>query len=312
MSGSQDSLSGKQPLAQVIDHLRCLATETTQVRADVGRRRELIDGYFAAAPEIMAGALEPQVVSIEDRQAYWFVPEGADTRRRLLYIHGGSWMSGSVVGYAALCSRLARASGCALLFIDYALMPEHPFPEGLNNCVAAYHWMSDNGPDGDSPAVRTYIVGDSAGGNLTLASLLSLKQKGAPLPDAVIAMSPCTDFTGSGESMQTRREADPIILPEAIPLLAQMYLQNGDCPTQPLVSPLFGELSGLPPLLLQTGDAEVLLDDTLRFAEKAEAAGVDVTLDVWPEMIHVFQGFAPLLPQAVEAIGRMADFIRSH
>lgn len=230
MSASQVSLAGKQPLAQVTDHLRCLATETTPVRADVGRRRQLIDRYFAVAPEIMAGALDPQVVSINDRQAYWFVPEGADTRRRLLYIHGGSWMSGSVVGYAALCTRLAEASGCALLFIDYALIPEHPFPEGLNDCVAAYQWMRDQGPDGESPAVCTYIAGDSAGGNLTLASLLSLKQQGTPLSDAVIAISPCTDLTGSGESMETRREADPIILPEAIPLLTQMYLQNGECP----------------------------------------------------------------------------------
>ena len=305
-------MTNSPALNTVLAHFKKLIFEFMQPSCDLNRRRELLDTYFAVSFDVMAVAITPKKVCVGDRGGYWFVPENHDGQRRLLYIHGGSWMSGSIKGWAAFMARLAQASDCAILFIDYSLMPEAPFPAGLNDCLDAYLWLKDNSPVSNSKADSLFIAGDSAGGNLTLACLLALKNKNLPLPDKALAISPCTDLTASGESMVSRQDQDPIINPLGIPLLAQAYLINStEDVTSPLVSPLFGDLRGLPPLMLQTGEAEVLLDDTLRFAEKAKRAGVDVELDTWPNMPHVFQGFAPFLPQATEAIERIGTFFKS-
>jgi monoterpene epsilon-lactone hydrolase len=192
----------------------------------------------------------------------------------------------------------------------------------LNDCLMAYEWLRENYPAENSSsenylperqqAEKVFIAGDSAGGNLALACLLAIKDKPLAMPDAALAISPCTDFTASGKSMRTHQELDPIINALAIPFLAKAYLVDSLADeTNPLASPLFGDLAGLPPLMLQTGEAEVLLDDTLRFAEKAKQAGVEVLLDTWPNMPHVFQGFAPFLPQASEAIERIGAFFKT-
>lgn len=252
-------------------------------------------------------------------QQAWCVPHGYDGKNRLLYIHGGSWMSGSVKGWGAFIGRLATATGCAVLFVEYALMPEQPFPAGLNDCLTAYHWLRKNAPNKNSlnevepiksdVSHNIFMAGDSAGGNLALACLLSLRDQGCDLPDAALAISPCTDLTASGKSMADLKHIDPIINPDVISPLAHAYVQGEQEHGDPLVSPLFGQLEGLPPLMIQTGEAEVLLDDSRRFARKAQNAGVDVTLDTWPLMPHVFQGFAPLLPQATEAIDKIKQFL---
>jgi acetyl esterase/lipase len=168
--------------------------------------------------------------------------------------------------------------------------------------------MCDNDPTGRAPAQRSYMAGDSAGGNLVLASLLALKQRGMHVPDAAVALSPATDLTWQGESLATRALHDPALNALLMPLITNLYLQGGDVPTNPLVSPLFGDLAGLPPLLLQVGDAEILLSDSERFADRARAAGVDVTLEIYPHMPHVFQGFAPYLPEAVDSLSRVGSF----
>jgi len=300
-------------LKTVLSHLEKLAFEFTKKSCDLNKRRELLDGYFSVTSDVMEVAIQPSKVMVGDRVGYWFVPEDHDGQRRLLYIHGGSWMSGSVKGWAAFVARLAQACDCAILFIDYSLMPEAPFPAGLNDCLNAYAWLCENGPVANisSSPEKIFIAGDSAGGNLTLACLLALKEQNLTLPDRALAISPCTDFTGSGESMQSRQAEDPIINPLGIPFLAKAYLKNStEDATYPLASPLFGDLAGLPPLMLQTGEAEVLLDDTLRFAEKAKQAGVDVLLDIWPGMPHVFQGFAPFLPEANAAIERIGEYFK--
>jgi acetyl esterase/lipase len=311
-------MSKSEELALVLSHLENLVFKITEDPADIMRRRELLDGYFSVSPEVMEITITPEKVMVGDRAGYWFVPENHDGQRRLLYIHGGSWMSGSVKGWAAFVARLAQACDCAILFIDYSLMPEAPFPAGLNDCLNAYAWLIDIGPAAVSKADKIFIAGDSAGGNLTLACLLAIKENylsfspSLEMPDAALAISPCTDFTASGETMSTHQHRDPIINALAIPLLAQIYLENANKNvTDPLASPLFGDLTGLPPLMLQTGEAEVLLDDSLRFANKAQQAGVDVLLDIWPDMPHVFQGFAPFLPQASGAIERVGVFFRT-
>lgn len=300
-------------LNTILTHFKKLTVEFMQPSCDLARRRELLDSYFSVSREVMEVTIQPKEVMVGERAGYWFVPEGHDGQRRLLYIHGGSWMSGSIKGWAAFVARLAQACDCAILFIDYSLMPEAPFPAGLNDCLDAYAWLQQNSPVMCAPfePEKIFIAGDSAGGNLALACLLALKGKKLPLPDKALAISPCTDFTASGESMVSRKDQDPIINPLGIPLLAQAYLKNSnEAETYPFVSPLFGDLAGLPPLMLQTGEAEVLLDDTLRFAEKAKLAGVEVELDTWPDMPHVFQGFAPFLPQASEAIERIGKFFK--
>jgi acetyl esterase/lipase len=240
----------------------------------------------------------------------WVIADGADPGRRILYIHGGSWISGSPAGYRAFLSRVSQAAGAVVLAVDYRLAPEHKFPAGLEDCTQAYQWMRQNGPDGREPVTAAYLMGDSAGGNLALATLLRVNDTGLRLPSAVIALSPATDFIGGSPSLNSRASVDPIINPQLLPALIPIYLGQNANPADPYASPLFGDYTGMPPLLLQVGDAEVLLDDSTRLAKHAGEQGCDVTLEVWDGMPHVFQGFAPFLPEASEAIAKIGKFIR--
>ncbi|WDP92745.1 MAG: alpha/beta hydrolase [Desulfobacter sp.] len=242
----------------------------------------------------------------------WVIAEGADPHRRILYIHGGSWVSGSLSGYRAFLSRISRAAGAVVLSVDYCLAPEHQFPAGLEDCVQAYQWMRENGPDGQAPASAAFLMGDSAGGNLALAALLKIKDSEMNLPTAVIALSPATDFTGGSPSLASRALVDPIINPAVLPALIPVYLGRNAEPADPYASPLFGDYRGMPPILLQVGDLEVLLDDSTRLAKHAAGQGCDVTLDVWEGMPHVFQGFAPFLAEASDAIGKIGAFVRRY
>jgi monoterpene epsilon-lactone hydrolase len=303
------------PLQQVVAHLRRLAERTTavgQLPADQRMRvlRDVVDQYFHADPSVLTLCAQPRSITVGERRCEWLLPAGGDPDRRLLYIHGGSWMKGGLDSHRTLAARIAEATKCSVLTLDYRLAPEHPFPAGLEDCVTTYLWMRQHGPHGPAAAGRTLIAGDSAGGNLTLASLLALKDRRYPLPDAAIALSPATDFTAGGESIKTRAEQDPILTAAGLDNCAKVYLRGRVERTNPLASPLFGDLAGLPPLLIQVGDAEILLDDSRRFAEVARSADVDVTLQVWPHMPHVFQGFAPLLPEALEAMERIREFVQ--
>jgi monoterpene epsilon-lactone hydrolase len=235
----------------------------------------------------------------------WLIPARASKECALLYIHGGAWFMGSTSTHRALVSRIAYASSVRALAINYRLAPEFPFPEGLEDCICTYKWLLQNG----IPASQIVVAGDSAGGNLTLALLLALRDRDVPLPAGAVALSPATDLAFTGESLQTRLQVDPIFFRGGPISIIQDYISNHD-PHEALISPLFGDLHGLPALLIQVGDHEVLLDDALRFGEKAAAAGVDVTTVVWPEMFHVFQIFSPFLPEARRAIEQIADFIR--
>ena len=305
-------MSENVPLKSVIEHLAELAKYSQQITGGVDERRAVIDRYFAVAPECLETTLPIQQVNVSGHTGYWIIPEGHSGERRLLYIHGGSWMSGSIKAYRAFVEKLAIASNCALLFVDYPLIPENPYPAGLNACVDVYQWLRENGPHGAGSAKQIYIAGDSAGGHLSLCTLIACKDRNIPMPDRVVTISPCVDFTFSGDSIRTKAEVDPIISPVAMPLIRAAYLQNGEDIKNPTISPLYADLSGLPPLMLQTGEAEILLDDSTRFAKAAEVAGVDVTLDLWPDMPHVFQGFAPFLPEAEQAIAKMGAFLQSH
>jgi acetyl esterase/lipase len=267
-----------------------------QLRAGMGTRREptikdvtLIRAKIGAIP------------------GEWVVAARADPDVRLLYLHGGGFVSGSGGFYLALAAHISAATQCAVLLPDYRLAPEHPFPAGLDDCVAAHEWMRAQGPTGAGAARVTFVAGDSAGGNLTLATLLALRDRGLPLPAGGIPLSATTDLTLASESLKT--VVDPIISARTMPVFRDLYLGKVD-PKNPLASPVFGDYRGIPPLLIEAGEHEMLRDDSVRVAAKARADGIEVTLEIWPGMFHVFQSHEPLLPEARESIAHMAEFIR--
>jgi acetyl esterase/lipase len=237
----------------------------------------------------------------------WLVPPGAPADRALLYFHGGGWFMGSARTARAFVSRLALAGGIRALAVNYRLVPENPFPAGLEDCLAAYAWLQHNG----IPSHHIVAAGDSAGGNLALAMLVALRDAGRPLPAGAVALSAPTDLAVTGPSRKTRARLDPHFGPNAgLENIIRNYVGDRD-PRDPLISPLYADLRGLPPLLLHVGDHEVLLDDSVRFGERAKAAGVEVETVVWPGMFHGFQTLDPLLPEAREANAQIGAFIRS-
>ncbi len=231
--------------------------------------------------------------------------KAADGARSILYLHGGGYVIGSPHTHRTLAYDLSKAAGARVLNVDYRLAPEHPFPAAVDDAVAAYRWFLANGAN---PAM-TVIGGDSAGGGLTVATLVALRQAGLPMPAAGVCFSPWIDLEGLGDSMDAKAEADPLVQREVLEWFAGFYL-NGADPKSPLAAPLHADLAGLPALLIQVGTAETLIDDATRLAARAEAAGVAVTLDVWENMIHVWQLFAPLLSEGREAIAKAGAFIR--
>lgn len=267
------------------------------LRVGMGSRRE------PATKEVKLTRVQVAEIPCE-----WVIASGADPELRLLYLHGGGFVSGSGGYYLPLAAHISSAAKCAVLLPDYRLAPEHPFPAGLEDCVSAHEWMRLNGPSGPSPCKATFIAGDSAGGNLTLATLLALRDRKRPLPLAGIPLSPATDMTLASESLKT--VYDPVISAKTMPWFREFYLGKTD-PRNPLASPVFGDYGGIPPLLIQVGEHEMLRDDSLRVAKKALADGIQVKLEVWPGMFHVFQSREPLLPEAKEAIEHMAEFMRS-
>jgi epsilon-lactone hydrolase len=247
-------------------------------------------------------------VSAGGVEGEWISPADAPLDKAILYFHGGGFRIGSVASHRDLIAQIAVASGCRVLAINYRLAPEHRFPAALDDALAAYGWMLGQGLTPGNVA----FAGDSAGGNLVLAAMLALRERGLPLPIAAVLMSPWTDLAATGTSYVTRAEVDPIHQRPMILALAKNYLGGQGDPCDPLVSPLYADLAGLPPLLIQVGDRETVLDDSVMFADLARAAGVDVHLEVWDGMIHVFQMFGAELPEAHRAIASIAGFLNQH
>lgn len=268
--------------------------------------------------QIMAQRREPTSKTVrcvpwelEEIRGHWVLAEGADPDVRLLYLHGGGYVSGSGAFYLSLAARLSAAARCVILLPDYRLAPEHPFPAGLEDCICAYEWLRTSGPAGPAPAEAVFVAGDSAGGGLMLALLVALRDRRRPLPTAGIPISPFADLTLSGESIRSEAQLDPVQHPRSLPEYVSRYLAGGDA-RRPLASPVFGDYTGIPPLLIQVGDHEIIRDDSVRAATKAKADGVEATLEVWPSMFHVFQGYEPPLPEGQQAIEHIANFMRSH
>jgi epsilon-lactone hydrolase len=239
----------------------------------------------------------------------WLVPEGYDGKIRVLHLHGGGYTAGNIDTHRAYAGHLAKASGAAVLVADYRLAPEDVFPAALEDGLAAYNWMRANGPDGPGDAERTIIGGDSAGGGLTLAVLMALRDDGQPLPDGASLISPWADLVVEGETMKTRAKADLLVAAKWLKACAGAY-DGGVDRADPRLSPIFGDFTGLPPLDIQVGDAEVLLGDSLQVAEKAKAAGVDVQIEVWPDMLHIWQVLWPTLPEGAASVKKVASFVQ--
>ena len=262
--------------------------------APAGRIHPLPDDVLVAA--VTAGGVP----------AYWLDAPGVDPSQVLVFVHGGGFRLGSLRSHGELATRLGRASGMRVLFPEYRLAPEHPFPAAIDDVLAAWRWLRT---DQDLSAGSIAVAGDSAGGGLAVALLVALRDAGEALPAAAALMSPHVDLTSSGASMTERANQDPIFTPAALRQMASDYLAVAD-PTTPLASPLFAALGGLPPLLVQTGTAELLLSDSERLASAATQAGVEVTLQLGEGLPHVY----PILldtPEAAEATEKIAQFLRA-
>ena len=244
-------------------------------------------------------------VTVAGRHAEWVAAPGCLADRAMLYLHGGGYVIGSCDTHRNLAYNIAAASKARVLLLDYRLAPESPFPAAVEDAVAAYCWLLD---EGFAPG-RLSIAGDSAGGGLTVAALVALRYRGQPMPAAGLCLSPWVDMEGVGASMTAKEDEDPTLNHEALLWFSERYLAGADA-RAPLAAPIYADLRGLPPLLVQVGTAEVLLDDSLRLAERARAAGVDVSLDVAHDMMHVWHLFEPVLDEAGEAIARAGAFLR--
>jgi monoterpene epsilon-lactone hydrolase len=270
---------------------------------DLLKIRELMG---AAPPYPKPDDIAWETVDAGGVPAEWVIPDDAEPGRAIVYFHGGGYATGDARSFRGLCSHLARAARARVLSVDYRLAPEHRFPAAVDDAVAAYRFAVSAGHAPD----RIALGGDSSGGGLGLGTLVALREAGDPLPGAALCLCPWTDLTLSGASLRTRADEDPLVDPKILELMADAYMGSADR-RSPTASPLFADLSGLPPMLVQVGSTEILLDDATRLAERAEAAGVDVTLEVWDDMIHVWHSFADLLPEARQAIERIGAFVEA-
>lgn len=239
--------------------------------------------------------------------AEWITSPNIYQERVLLFLHGGAYFLPYDNPHRDLVARLGRGAGMRVLVVDFRLAPEHPYPAALNDAASTYRWLLDEGYASKDIA----IAGDSCGGGLALATLLRLRDTGFPFPAAVVCISPWTDLTGSGDSMKSKAKADFVNIPEHMKTNAKNYAGEHDL-RDPYISPLFADLSGFPPLLIQAASRDVLLDDATRLAQRANSAGVDVTLEVWEDMMHVFQLGAAFIPEAQEAVEHISVFLRQH
>ncbi len=272
------------------------------------QRRARLDATAAATP--LADGVAKEGVAIPGVPgAVWLRPQAddPDSLPALLYFHGGGYRVGSIISHQGFGSHLASLIPARVLLIDYRLAPEHPFPAAVDDCLAAYGWMLDAGGD---PA-RIAFIGDSAGGGLVGAVLLGARDQRWPLPGAGVCLSPWVDLTNASASHAERDELDVMFGHDEAVTAASWYLDGHDA-RDPLASPIFGELAGLPPMLVHAGDHEVLLDDASGFATALKAAGVEVDYRIWPGMIHDFQIMYPDYPEAIEGTEAIAAFARRY
>lgn len=279
--------------------LRRSSIDSTTSIPDLRRRADKSAGVFGRMPT----GMHASPVVIGSVCAEWIHSQRKDDGRTMLYFHGGGYVMGSCRSHRNVVAKFASASGISAVLFEYRLAPEHPFPAALDDALSVYAGLLERG----YAASGIVFVGDSAGGGLCLATLLALKQRGLPLPAAAAVLSPWTDLTCSGSSYARR---DPLAPAGSWRTFAACYAGSEQV-SKPLISPLFGDLAGLPPLLVYVGEQESMLDDSVLFADKARSAGVDIRLHVGRGMVHCYPAFAPMFPEAEAALQDIAGFIRS-
>jgi epsilon-lactone hydrolase len=279
------------PLVRFMQHRVPLGISTKLLKNSLARLK--------LGPHISREALQVNGVSCQR-----LVPQNGRTNRVLLYFHGGGFVFGLSAMHVKLGAYLAQKMNTCVLMVDYRLAPKYPFPAALDDCLNTYRWLLDQG----IPAQEIVLAGDSAGGNLAIASVMSLRDEGSPLPAAAACLSPAVDLvTKTGDQDQIN---DPLLSPQAIKFYSKSYTGTEDA-KNPLISPVYGDLTGLPPFLVHVGEDEMLCPDAVRLVDLARACGVNARLEVYPGMWHVWQLFMEL-PQAVKSLDEVADFLVSH
>lgn len=304
--------------------LLLLAEASAEIRAAPRKqriatiRRVMARGFVQ--PPLLAGDSGYRVSAVDAGgvPGEWVLAPEADPNRRLLYLHGGSFLSGCPQGHRVITTELARVTGAAVLALDYRLMPEHLRRDLIADAQTGYRWIVDHGPAGPAPVRELFVAGDSAGGNLALMLIAWARDTGLPAAAGVIALSPGLDMTLSSPTVKGNRKTDLMLgpslggflkVPASIRLLLT-WAMTRMTPPNPLVSPIFGDLSGLPPVLIQASEAEMLLGDARRYVNKACAAGSPAELETWPELLHAWHLFGPILPEAGEAFERIGWFVQ--
>jgi acetyl esterase/lipase len=269
-------------------------------------RRRRIDEVGAVWP--VADDVKLEAVDLDGVKGEWSIAPGADASRVLMYFHGGGYCSGSILSHRRMVTEAGRAGGVRTLAVDYRLAPEHPFPAALNDALTVWRRLRNEGYD----AKRIAVGGDSAGGNLTLVLVAELKRAGEPLPGCLWLVSPWTDLAMSGATLASKSEVDPLIHKAYLEELAAAYAPAGMDRKDPRLSPLYADLEGLPPTLIQAGSAETLLDDAVRFAAAAGEADVAASLEIWPHMIHAWPLWNARLEPGRRALAHAGTFLREN
>ena len=285
--------------------LEMIRVRSAEVRKTTDDDRLSYERIMSVLP--MDDDIETERVGVNGVPAEWVWAPESQENRVILYLHGGGYLFGSARTHRVMLAHMARAAKARVLALDYRLAPEIPFPAPVEDSVSAYRWLQ---AQGISPQ-KIAIGGDSAGGGLVVAALVALRSVGEPMPAAGVCISAWTDMESTGTSMATNAEADPSVSKERLLKIAKVYLGGKD-PRAPLASPIHADLTGLPPLLLQVGSIEVLLDDSTMLKSRAKEAGVSVEMEVWEDMPHVWHHYAPILPEARKAIGKIGEFVLEH
>jgi epsilon-lactone hydrolase len=288
-----------------IDAIReLLGSKPRPVGCDERRRR--LDEVGSVWP--VAGDVKLEAADLDGVPGEWSMVPGSDPSRVLLFFHGGGYCSGSIVSHRRMVTEAGRAGAVRTLAVGFRLAPEHPFPAGYDDALTAWRWLRKQG----IAAGRIVVGGDSAGGGLSIALAMRLRDAGEQFPACLWLSSPWTDLTMSGSTMATKDSADPLIHKGYLEELAGAYIPAGMDRKDPRVSPLFADLRGLPPMLIQVGSAETLLDDSTRFAAAAGAADVPATLEIWPHMIHAWSLWNAKLVEGRQALASAGAFMRCH
>ena len=310
------SVEGEQ-VRELLEQMHATLKSVPRRKQLRAMRRMLDEGIVDPPGDAESLRVSIDAVNINGMAAEWVTAPRADADRRLLYLHGGSFMAGSPRSHRMITAELSRRCGVAVLAIDYRLMPEHSRMAAVFDSQAALQWMIGNGHSREGDAREIYVAGDSAGGNLALMLAAWTRDEGLAPINGVIAFSPATDSTMAGESTTANIPTDPMLgptlgpfarLPHPLKAMA-MLAATRTSPRNPLISPLFGDLSGLPPILIQASESEMLLDDARRYVAKARSQGSPVTLQTWPGMVHAWPMFHGLLPEGKEALDQVAKFV---